>query len=97
MYINNLLEDNSSNDVDHIVNKVNDIFIQAANISIKIKTNINNKRNKSKRKARPKFFWMSLRKEVRTLGNKLAKEPHDNALKLTFSNCRREYNRLKIN
>jgi hypothetical protein len=49
MYINNLLEDNSSNDVDHIVNKVNDIFIQAANISIKIKTNINNKRNKSKR------------------------------------------------
>jgi hypothetical protein len=97
MYINNLLEDNSSNEVDHIVNKANDIFIQAANISIKIKTNINNKRNKSKRKARPKFFWMSLRKEVRTLGNKLAKEPYDNALRLTFSNCRREYNRLKIN
>jgi len=27
--------------------------------------------------------------------NKLAKEPHNNALRLTFSNCRREYNRLK--
>jgi hypothetical protein len=59
MYINNLLEDNSSNEVDHIVNKANDIFIQAANISIKIKTNINNKRNKSKRKARPTFSKMS--------------------------------------
>jgi hypothetical protein len=33
MYINNLLDDNSSNDVDHIVNKVNYIFIQAAKIS----------------------------------------------------------------
>jgi hypothetical protein len=100
MYINNLLDDNSFNDVDHIVNKVNYIFIQAANISIKIKTNFNNKRNKSKRKARPKFFCLSydcllLRKEIRTLDNKLAKEPHDNALRLTFSNCRREYNRLK--
>ena len=59
MYINNLLDDNSSNDVDHIVNKVNDIFIQAANISIKIKTNFNNKRNKSKCKARPNFFCLS--------------------------------------
>ena len=27
MYINNLLDDNSSNDVDHIVNRVNYIFI----------------------------------------------------------------------
>jgi hypothetical protein len=36
-----------------------------------------------------------LRKEVRTLDNTLAKEPHNNALRLTFSNCRREYNRLK--
>jgi len=27
--------------------------------------------------------------------NKLAKEPHNNALRLTFSNCRRENNRLK--
>lgn len=54
MYINNLLDDNSSNDVDHIVNKVNYIFIQAAKISVIFKTNFNNKRNKSKRKARPK-------------------------------------------
>lgn len=72
IYINNLLDDNSSNDVDHIVNKVNYIFIQAATISVKFKTNINNKRNKSKRKARPKKNWISndcllLRKEVRTL------------------------------
>lgn len=54
IYINNLLDDNSSNDVDHIVNKVNYIFIQAAKISVIFKTNFNNKRNKSKRKARPK-------------------------------------------
>ena len=72
MYINNLLDDNSSNDVDHIVNKVNYIFIQAAKISVKFKTNFNNKRNKSKRKARPKENWISndcllLRKEVCTL------------------------------
>ena len=53
-YKNNWLDDNSSNDVGHIVNKVNDIFIQAVNISVKFKTNFNNKRNKSKLKARPK-------------------------------------------
>jgi hypothetical protein len=45
MYILNLLDDNSSNDVDHIVNKVNYIFIHAAKISVKFKANFNNKRN----------------------------------------------------
>jgi hypothetical protein len=31
-----------------------------------------------------------LRKEVHSLGNRLAKEPNNNALQLTFCNCRRE-------
>ena len=36
-----------------------------------------------------------LRKEVCSLGNRLAKEPNNNALRLTFCNCRREFNKLK--
>jgi hypothetical protein len=36
-----------------------------------------------------------LRKEVHSLGNRLAKEPNNNALQLTFCNCRREFNKLK--
>ena len=36
-----------------------------------------------------------LRKEVHSLGNRLAKEPNNNALWLTFCNCRREFNKLK--
>lgn len=39
--------------------------------------------------------WLLLRREVRTLGNRLAKDPNNNALRLTFCNCRREYNKLK--
>ena len=52
------------------------------------------------RKARCKKVWMSndcllLRKEVHSLGNRLAKETNNNALWLTFCNCRREFNKLK--
>ncbi|CAG2241454.1 unnamed protein product [Mytilus edulis] len=36
-----------------------------------------------------------LRKEVRSLGNRLAKAPNNNALRLTYCNCKREYNKLK--
>jgi len=36
-----------------------------------------------------------LRKELRSLGNRLAKDPENNALRLTFCNCRREFNRLR--
>ena len=52
------------------------------------------------RKARCKKVWMSndcllLIKEVHSLGYRLAKEPKNNALWLTFCNCRREFNKLK--
>jgi hypothetical protein len=56
-------------------------------------------KRKSK-KAKPNTVWMSkdcllLRKEVRFLGNRLPKEPNNNALRLTFCNCRRKFNKLK--
>ncbi|CAC5361856.1 unnamed protein product [Mytilus coruscus] len=52
------------------------------------------------KKAKPKKVWMSnncllLRKEVRSLGNRLAKAPNNNALRLTYCSCKREYNKLK--
>ena len=96
--LNNLLDNNNFNDTDFIVNKLNDVYIQTAKNSMKFRPN---KRFMSGRiKAKPKKFWMSidcllLRKEVRSLGSKLSKDPHNNALRQTFCNCRREYNKLK--
>jgi len=99
--LNKLLDDDSFNDTDFLVDKTNDIYIQAATKSISFNCNIQKQNVKRKsKKARPKKVWMSnncllLRKEVRSLGNRLAKEPNSNALRLTFCNCRREFNKLK--
>jgi hypothetical protein len=56
---------------------------------------------KRKKKAIPKKKeWMSndglmLRKELRSLACRLAKNPNNNPLRLTFCNCRREFNKLR--
>jgi hypothetical protein len=36
-----------------------------------------------------------LRKELRSLACRLAKDPNNNPLRLTFCNCRREFNKLR--
>ena len=38
---------------------------------------------------------LMLRKELRSLSCRLAKDPNNNALRLTFCNCRREFNKLR--
>ena len=60
------------------------------------------KRNSNKKKTKPipKKEWMSndgllLRKEVRSLACRLVKDPNNNSLRLTFCNCRREFNKFK--
>ena len=55
---------------------------------------------KRKKKAIPKKEWMSndglmLRKELHSLACRLAKDPNNKALRLTFCNCRREFNKLR--
>ena len=56
---------------------------------------------KRKKKAIPKKKeWMlndglMLRKELRSLACRLAKNPNNNPLRLTFCNCRREFNKLR--
>ena len=74
-------------------------MLQKRSISFNCNIQKQNVKRKSK-KTRPQKVWMSndcllLRKEVRSLGNRLAKEPNNNALRLTFCNCRREFNKLK--
>ena len=60
------------------------------------------KRNSNKKKTKPipKKEWMSndgllLRKEVRSLACRHAKDPNNNSLRLTFCNCRKEFNKFK--
>ena len=97
--LNNLIEDEKFTDIDYLVQKTNEIYLQAANNSVKFKL-CNVKSRLRRKKAVPKKVWMSndgllLRKELRTLSNRLAKNPNNNALRLTFCNCRREFNKLK--
>lgn len=101
MSLNNLLDNDQFNDIDFLIEKTTHIFTNAANKSVHFKPNKD--KSKPKRnfnKAIPKKEWMSndgllLRKELRSLANRLAKDPKNNALRLTFCNCRREYNKLR--
>ncbi|CAG2240208.1 unnamed protein product [Mytilus edulis] len=99
--LNKLIDDNNFNDIDFLVNKTNEIYLEAAKKSVSFKANLKKSiMQRHTKKAKPKKVWMSndcllLRKEVRSLGNRLAKAPNNNALRLTYCNCKREYNKLK--
>jgi hypothetical protein len=56
--------------------------------------------NNKIKKTKPKKPWMSnncllLRRELRSLGKKLQKDPKNMWTRITYCNCVREYNKLK--
>ncbi|CAC5408817.1 unnamed protein product [Mytilus coruscus] len=99
--LNKLIDDNSFNDIDFLVTKTNEIYLEAAKKSVSFKANFKKSiMQRQTKKANPKKVWMTndcllLRKEVCSVGNRLAKAPNNNALRLTYCNCKREYNKLK--
>lgn len=101
LYLNTLLDDNNLKDIDFLVSKTNDIYIKAASETMVYRkpSNLSRSYNK-KKKAKPKKPWMSndcllLRREVRSLGKKLQKDPTNLWTRHTYTNCVREYNKLK--
>ncbi|CAC5376621.1 unnamed protein product [Mytilus coruscus] len=102
LFSNKLIDDNNFNDIDFLVTKTNEIYLEAAKKSVSFKANFKKSiMQRHTKKAKPKKVWMSndcllLRKEVRSLGNRLAKAPDNNALRLTYCNLRCELGTLPI-
>ncbi|CAC5378233.1 unnamed protein product [Mytilus coruscus] len=95
--LNKLIDNNSFNDIDFLVTNTNEIYLEAAKKSVSFKANFKKSiMQRQTKKAKLKKVWMSndyllLGKEVCSLGNRLAKAPNNNALRLTDGNCKREY------
>lgn len=96
--LNNNLDDPNCVDINSLVLKTNEIYLKAANKSLHFRRKKCSTRKYNK--IRPKKIWMSnncllLRREVRSLGKRLALQPNNNALRLSFCNCKRAYNKLR--
>ena len=81
--LNKLIDDNNFNDIDFLVTKTNEIYLEAAKKSVSFKANFKkSKMQRHTKKAKPKKVWMSndclLLRKVRSLGNKLGKAPTGN-------------------
>ena len=109
-YHNNLLQQDSVNDIisllevidtensdiDHVLSKVNDIYIKAASTQW-FKKKGYRPSNKPK-KVKPNNPWMSydclkMRQEIRSLGKRLQKDPTNTFLRHTYSIHVKQYNR----
>ena len=89
--------DDNTYDANNLVDKLSSIIISAASKSVPFK---HAKLTKSYRKNKQKPKWVTkdcllLRKEVRNLGKKVHKYPNNCELRHAFTNCRKEYNKLR--
>ena len=91
------VNDDNTYDANNLVDKLSSIIISAASKSVPFK---HAKLTKSYRKNKQKPKWVTkdcllLRKEVRNLGKKVHKYPNNCELRHAFTNCRKEYNKLR--
>jgi hypothetical protein len=98
IYLNSLFDNDKFDDIDVLVSKMNNIYLNAASKTLIYKRP--RRPNNKIKKAKPKKPWMSnncllLRRELRSLGKKLQKDPKNIWTRITYCNCVREYNKLK--
>jgi exonuclease III len=98
IYLNSLLDNDKFDDINVLVSKMNNIYLNAASKTLIYKRP--RRPNNKIKKAKPKKPWMSnncllLRRELRSFGKKLQKDPKDIWTRIAYCNCVREYNKLK--
>jgi hypothetical protein len=98
IYLDSLLDNDKFYDIDVLVSKMNNIYLNAASKTLIYKRPM--RPNNKIKKTKPKKPWMSnncllLRREMRSLGKKLKKDPKNIWTRITYCNCVRDYNKLK--